>query len=212
MYPKIVVGDVHIFLFGIFLMISWVIFFYSLHILSQKKGITKPIFSDIISFTLAMFVFGRLFHMLSAWRDTKFTFQSFFQGNIGFLEFIQGFFIMEDYNLSLAGGIIGFILVFFYKTKNQKNLRAKYLDIILPSFFIAGIIGFFGAFIGGQIYGTPSNLFFAADYNTKYSTIPGKLFPLAAIYAIICIIFVIISTKLSKKEQTDGYIGYILMG
>lgn len=119
---------------------------------------------------------------------------------------------MDDYNLSLAGGIIGFIIVFLFKTKNQKNLRAKYLDIILPSFFIAGIIGFIGAFVGGQIYGTPSNLFFAVDYNTKYSTIPGKLFPLAAIYSIICMILTIISVKLSKKDKSDGYVGYMLMG
>ncbi len=211
MYPKIVIGDVHIYVFGIFLIASWVVFFYLLHIFSQKKWIVKPVFSDIFGFTMGIFLFSRLFYILSNWWDTKFILQQFFSGNVGFMDFIHQVLITTDYNLSLAGGIIGFFLVFFWKTRNQKNLRMRYLDVILPSFLIAGIIGFVGAFFGGQIYGLPSG-FISVDYSTKYSNIPWKLFPLAILYAILCLIIIILWKKFNKDDFPDGYSGLILLG
>lgn len=113
---------------------------------------------------------------------------------------------MDNYNLSLAGGIIGFIVVFLWKTRNQQSTRKKYLDIIMPSFLIAAVVGFLGAFFGGQIYGVATNNFLAVDYNTKYSTIPGKLFPLALAYCIITAILVFIWSRIEKKNLPDGYI------
>lgn len=193
-------------------MISWIIFFYCLHIFSQKKGITKPVFSDIMSFTIAIFFFARLFYMFSAWRDTKFGFQSFLSGNASLMEFLQNFFITDNYNLSLAGGIIGFAIVFFWKTRDQKNMHERYLDAIVPSFLIASIVGYFGAFLGGQIYGVSSSLFFAVDYNTKYSSIPGKLFPLAILYILITIGLLVVWRTFENKNIPDGYVGNILLG
>ena len=78
-----------------------------------------------MSFTIAIFFFARLFYMFSAWRDTKFGFQSFLSGNASLMEFLQNFFITDNYNLSLAGGIIGFTIVFFWKTRDQKKVRER---------------------------------------------------------------------------------------
>lgn len=87
----------------------------------------------------------------------------------------------------------------------------RYLDIIFPSFFIAGIIGFLGAFLSGQIYGLPSS-FLAVDYNTKFSTIPGKLFPLALVYTVFCFIISVLWAHFDNDTFPDGYSGTILCG
>lgn len=128
------------------------------------------------------------------------------------MEFLQNFFITDNYNLSLAGGIIGFAIVFFWKTRDQKNMHERYLDAIVPSFLIASIVGYFGAFLGGHIYGVSSSLFFAVDYNTKYSSIPGKLFPLAILYILITIGLLVVWRKFENKNIPDGYVGNILLG
>lgn len=78
MYPLIIIGDVKIYTFGIFLVISWLVFFACLHFFAQQKSIIKPIFSDIFSFTLSIFFFGRLFYFFSDWRNSKFMFQELF--------------------------------------------------------------------------------------------------------------------------------------
>ena len=214
MYPIVILWNIQIYVFGIFILITWITFFFFLDLFGQKKGIVKSVFSDIFSFTLSMFLFGRLFDMLSNWRDTKFLFQDFFSGTAGISNFFHHFFLPENYNLSLAWGIIGFVLIFVYKTRNQENQRKKYLDIILPSFVIAAIIWYIGAFLGGQVYGTPSSLPIAIEYNTKYAIVPfrGAVFPLAPMYILGLFILLWIFLRLEKRPSLpDGYIGYILM-
>lgn len=219
MYPFITIGDIRIYVFGLFLVCAWILFFSCLHFFSQKKGISKPIFSDnIMSFTLAIFFSSRLFDMLTQWREYKFIFQDFLSGETSFLHLIYEFFISTNndmYGLSLAGGIIGFLILFLYKTQKQKNLRARYLDVIMPSFLIAAVVGYIGAFLGGQVYGAPSEWFFAIEYTTKFRNIPfnGPVFPLAFFYILIIIVLLVIYSKyLNKKSLPDGYAGYILLG
>lgn len=82
----------------------------------------------------------------------------------------------------------------------------------MPSFLVAALIGYFGALLGGQVYGVASTAFFAINYNTKNSMIPGVLFPLPIFYMIGIAIILFASYKISRKTQTpDGYIGFIMM-
>lgn len=153
--------------------------------------------------------------MLSKWRDSKFLFQGFFTGQSGFLDFWKDFLINDNYNLSLAGGIIGFSVVFFYKIykRKQQGQLAKYIDIITPSFLISGVIWYIGALFGGQVYGTPSTAFFAINYNTKNSLIPGTLFPLPIFYVIGILVLLFVMYKINKKPNIpEGYTGLLLMG
>lgn len=126
---------------------------------------------------------------------------------------MRDFFISDNYNLSLAGGIFGFTIVFLYKLYKHKASFKRQLDIILPSFLIAAIIGYIGGFLGGQVYGVASSAFWAVDYNTKYSTLPGKLFPLAVLYILgFCILLGLWYFLQKKKNLHDGYVGFVLLG
>lgn len=214
MYPLIVLGNLHIYVFGIFMTIAWITFFYSLHIFSQKKGITKNIFNNLVSFTLAIFISGRIFYMFNEWREQKFIFQNLIEGE-SFLRFLKDFFIPENYNLSLAGGIFGFFILFFFYTQGaQKKNRKKYLDILVPSYLFAAVIGYIGALLGGEIYWVASNAFYAIEYNSKYSSIPFQttLFPLPVLYILVSVILIIVWRKLSKLVLPSGYIGFLFIG
>ena len=79
--------------------ITWLLFFVLLHRFALQRGIIKPIFSDIIGFTLSIFFFSRLFHILTDWLDEKFILVELVNGNI--LEFLRLFFIPQDYLFSL---------------------------------------------------------------------------------------------------------------
>lgn len=214
MYPFFTIFDIQIHFFGIFILIAWAVFFACLHIFWQQKNITKSIFEDILPFTISIFLFSRFFYILSQWRNEKFLFNEFFSGQKWLWEFLQTILFTENYNLSLAGGIIGFVIIFLHKTKSQKNMRSRYLDVAMPSFLIASLFAYFGGFLGGQVFWVPSTGFFSMEYNTKYRTIPfdGAVFPLPFFFIIGIILLIVIAFLFRKKTLPNGYLGYVLLG
>ena len=215
MYPTIHIGGwLSLYTFGFFMILAWGIFFTLLHYLSIRKGITKHIFSSIIDFTLAIFFFGRIFYIFSDWRTERFLFVDLFEtGNI--FTFLTDFFITDNYSLSFAGGVVGFLLVFLYKTRSIKKDRPKYWDSIVPSFLIAAVIWYIGTLLGGQIYGIVLDSFISISYTNHDSIVPfqNPTFPLPLVYAIIsgCIVFFLYRIE-QKIALPDGFIGYIGMG
>jgi prolipoprotein diacylglyceryltransferase len=81
--------------------------------------------------------------------------------------------------------VIGFLILFLRKTHTNKPERKKYIDVFVPAFLIAGIGGYLGAFLGGEIYGIGTNGVFSMTYSDKNSIIPfEKAFPLPLMYAV----------------------------
>lgn len=212
MYPRIDFGNVHISVFGIFLAISWLVFFYFLHKYSVKRGISKHIFSDIVFFTFSIFFFARLFYIIAQWRTEKFIFVDLINGG-SWMTFFGQFFTSPNYNLSFVGGVFGFFLVFFIKTAYSKY-RGRYLDIIVISFFLAAIIGYIGTLLGGQIYGTPFESFFSLTYNNKYSPVAfqQQTFPLPVLYILVSAGLFVATRHMLAKNLSDGYVGLLMMG
>ncbi len=121
------------------MILAWAVFFMLLHYFSVRRGLPKHIFDSIIDFTLIIFFFGRIFYILSDWRTEKFLFIDLFEnGNI--FAFLKQFFITDNYGLSFAGGVIGFLIVFFWKTRDKAKYRPKYWDSIIPAFLVAAAI------------------------------------------------------------------------
>ncbi len=214
MYPIISIWNIiDIYTFWVGLVLSWGIFFTLLHHFSIRKGINKPIFTDIVSFTLSIFFSSRIFYILSEWREEKFIFKDLAEGK-GFWHFLHQFFITDNYSISLAWGIIGFFIVFFIKTWHRKKDRTGYLDIVVYAFLITAVVWYIGATLGGQIYGIPFNSPFSILYTEKNSIVPfqNPLFPLPIIYAIISGGIYWLLHKLSlKHELPSGFVGYMGM-
>ncbi len=201
MYPQIELPfGITVYTFGIALSISFLLFFGMLYKLSGKFGINTNFFiGNALQLFLASFVLSRLFFHLSEFKDVI---------SEGFLRF----FVTSDYNFSLAGGALGFFLVLIHKLKKHKLPLGKYLDAVVLAFLFAGVIGYLGAFIGGQIYGKPTNLPFGITYSDPESANPytSPVVPLALIYAFFCFVyFVVLYIARAAFVKIDGLVGYL---
>lgn len=213
MYPTIEISGFYIYTFGTIIACTWLLFIILLHRFAWKKWFTKSIFGSIVPFTLSIFFFGRLFYILSEWVDQKFILMDLLHGNI--INFLKLFFISEEYFFSLFGGIFGFMMVFLWKTRQIKKDRWRYLDGIIFAFLYAAILGYFWALLGGQVYGIPFHSPFSIVYDHKNTIIKDHipLFPIAALYMILCIILVVSLRRMSKRILLpDGFIGFMGMG
>jgi len=192
-----------IYTFGLSLSIAFFLFFGMLYKLSVKFGINTNFFlGNVLLFFVSIFLFSRLFHIIAEWRDFKFII------NDSFWKFL----FMPDYNFSLMGGIFGFLLILLYQEKKFRFSIQKYIDACVLAFLFAAIVGFLGAFLGGQIYGKPTDLPIGISYALSASSIissPTPLFPLAIIYAITCFVLFSILYPLRMIIATEGLFGYL---
>ncbi|MDD2916327.1 MAG: prolipoprotein diacylglyceryl transferase [Candidatus Gracilibacteria bacterium] len=202
MYPQIEILGVTIFTFGLALSISFILFFFMLYKLSEKFGINANFFlGNALWFFLSMFIFSRLFYIMAEWRDFQFLWSQ------GILKFL----LMSDYNFSLMGGILGFMIILLIQLKRFKISTRKYIDAIVLSFLFASIIGFIGAFFGGQIYGRPTDSFVGISATSDMSNTPytSPMFPLALLYSTVSFVLFFCLYLVRKFTKIEGLIGYI---
>ncbi len=214
MYPLIIIGNLQIHVFWLMMSFAWIVFFYLLHQFCLGKGITKHVFVNIVFFTVAIFLFSRIFYIFNEWRDQKFLFQNLLETR-SLVSFLKDLLITKNYDLTLSGWIFGFFGAFWVLTQwKQKKYKEKYLDIIVPAFLFAGVIGYFGALLGGQIYGFSTDAFYGLYYTHKYSPIPFNqwTFPLPILYIFFIVGLLGLWYKISKLDTPDGYVGYLFMG
>ena len=192
---------------------AWLLFFVLLHRLTIARGIIRPIFEDIFTFTFSLFFFARIFHILTDWINEKFIFVDLVHGN--FLEFLRLFFIPQDYLFSLFGAIFGFILVFYTKTYKIRKDRYKYLDAIVIAFLSASLLWYLASLLGGQVYGIPFSSPLSITYTHIDSIVKDRaaLFPLAFMYILLTSAILIGLYRFWKvRILPDGYIGIMGIG
>lgn len=213
MYPTLEIFSVRFYTFGVIIACTWLLFFVLLHRFSLQRGLLRPIFSDIITFTLSIFFFARVFHIFRDWLDEKFILMELLDGKVG--EFLKLFFIPQNYLFSLFGAIVGFTLIFIIKTHMVKKDRNRYIDAIVLAFLSSGLLGYFGALLGGQVYGIPFSSPVSITYDHVDTIVKDRapLFPLAFLYIIITAGILFGIQKFStKRALPDGFMGYIGIG
>ncbi len=215
MYPVINIWSwISVYTFWLCMIIAWAIFFMLLHYFSLRRWLPRHIFDSIIDFTLSIFFFGRIFYILADWRTEKFLFMDLFEtGDI--FAFLKQFFITDNYSLSFAGGVAGFLIIFFYKTWNRAKDRPKYWDSIVPAFLVAAIIGYIGTLLGGQIYGMVLDTWFSIHYTSPDSIVPfqNPTFPLPIMYSLSAFLTVFFLYRIETKiHLPEGLIWYMGMG
>ena len=202
MYPQIEIFGITIFTFGLSLSISFILFFFMLYKLSEKFGINANFFLwNVLWFFLSMFVFSRFFYIIAEWRDFQFLWSQ------GILKFL----LMSDYNFSLMGGVFGFTMVLLVQLKRFKISPRKYIDAIVLAFLFASVIGFIGAFFGGQIYGRPTDSFMGIAASSDVSNTPytSPMFPLALLYSFVSFVLFFCLYLVRKFTKIEGLVGYV---
>lgn len=89
------------------------------------------------------------------------------------------------------------------------------MDIVIISAIFAAIVGYIGAFFGGQTYGIRSEGIFAVDYINNPILAEFPRFPLALAYSI-CAIFIFsiiyIVKKIRPERSMAAGLGALLWG
>jgi hypothetical protein len=151
---------------------------------------------------------------LTDWRNEKYLFIDLIEGS-GFIEFLKGFLITDNYNLSFSGGIFWFLSIFIWQLYRKRANMVRNIDVLVQAFFYAGIIGYLGTLLGGQIYGAYFDSFFSLLYTDKNSIVPvgSARFPLPIMYILVCLSSILLIGKMRKTLTVpDGFIGYIGFG
>lgn len=213
MFSQFIVLGIPIYTFWLSLSICFILFFWMLYRLSLKLWINTNFFlNNIFFYFISMFIFSRLFYVISEWRDFKFVFEEW-------SSWYLKFFLMQDYNFSLIWWIFWFLLVLFFQIKKYKIRSEKYIDAIVLAFLFAWIIWYLWAFLGWVIWWKPTNLPIWISYNndalssSKWPAYVWPLFPLWMIYSILSfIIFVTLYfTRIFVKiEWFVWYLGIII--
>ncbi len=167
-----------IYTFWLTLSICFFLFLRMLKKLSYRYSYNFSFFlNNILWYFISVFIFSRLFFILSKWKDMKFIKDPF------------EFFIMSDYNFSLFGAIFWFFIVFLITLKLEKSKIINYLDGVVVSFLFVLIIWYIWAFLWWQVYWNEisdnlSSIWIL--YTHPFSNVPYEvpIFPLAIVYSI----------------------------
>ncbi len=119
------------------------------------------------------------------------------------LRTLWNFIAIWDQGFSFWGAVIGFIGMLTYRIYKEKESLWKWYDSLTVPTLIGLSIGYFGAFLGGYSYGSPTILPWGITYQTftvKYTT---AIHP-TQIYAIIAIVLLLWS-KQKLKQKTDFF-------
>jgi len=200
LYPFFDIYWVHIYTFGITLTACFFLFLWSLRRLWGRFGYNFSFFlNNITWYFLSVFIFSRLFFVISKWSDMKFIRDPF------------EFFIMSDYNFSLFGAIFGFFAILGITTKLEKTKITKYIDGVILSFFLVLFIGYVWALLWWQVYGRETTFWIEILYSHPFSLVPYQvpIFPLPIVYAITTFLLFSGLYILSIFVHIRWFIGYL---
>lgn len=197
--------------FGVCLAISFGLFYWMLRRLGHKYKINTAFFTvNLLTFFLATFFTSRLMHvLLFLGVPTKSAFLTEYP--------FWSFFLTPDFFFSFGGAILGFLIVFLiiFAQRDAEN-RDDALDIVVISGLFATIMGYLGAFLGGQTYGVKSDGIFAIDYlNSNFILADFPRFPIALFYVFFVLLifsFCYIIKKLRKEKGLTAGAGSLLFG
>lgn len=193
-----------IYTFGLTLTICFFSALWMLQKLSKRYAININIFTNnILWYFFGIYIFSRLFYIIGKWNDIK-----YIQNPIDF-------FITSDYNFSLVWAIVWFTIVFLTHLKSRKENLNKYIDPLVITFIFILIIGFIGAFLGGQVYGKNTQIGIEILYTHPHTPVVYEVpvFPLPLIYAglnFILFCFLYIGSMYVHLKWVIGYFWLII--
>ena len=201
MYPFFEVFSwIYIYTFWLTLVISFFAFLWMLKRLSHRFWInTTFFFNRIIWYFLSVFIFSRLFYVISNWNEFRFIGKP--------LEF----FLMSDYNFSLMGAIFWFLLVLFISIILHWLRSWKYMDVSVLSLLFVLPIWYIWTLLWGQVYWKETHFWIEILYTNVFSPVPYQVpvFPLPIVYALVFFLLFSALYMISMFVKVRWIIGYI---
>lgn len=188
-----------IYTFWLTIVICFFAFLWMLKKLSTRFAYDFLIFQkNILWYFLGVFIFSRLFYVIWKWHDLK------------YIKNPLEFFVMSDYNFSLAWAIFWFLLVFYITTRLRKERLNNFIDGLSISFYFVLAIGFIWALLWGQVYGRETMYWIEILYSNPFTPVPYQVpvFPLPIIYSISFFILFSVTYILSMYVHIKWIIWY----
>lgn len=109
----------------------------------------------------------------------------------------------------LWSGIVFFLLAFLYHCSKQKEKIGQWLDVIVPAGVIAFIFQSFGAFLGGDQYGKPTELPWGLVFENAEVpfTIPVHPVQLYMLFALLLLLIIV--QILHRRMMRESLVGLI---
>jgi len=190
----------YIYTFWLSLTICFFVFLWMLKKLCHRFWINDTFFFNrILWYFLSVFIFSRLFYIISRWNDFK------------FIKDPLEFFLMSDYNFSLIWAFFWYFLVMFISIVLHSLRSWKYMDVSVLSFLFASIIWYIWAFFGWQVYWKETNFWIEILYTNPFSPVPYEVpvFPLPIVYSIVFFILFSILYMLAMFINVRWVVWYI---
>lgn len=118
-----------------------------------------------------------------------------------------------DAGYLLWAGIVFFLITFFYHCSKQKEKIGQWMDVIVPAAVIAFIFDSFGAFLGGEQYGKPTELPWGLAFENPEVpfTIPVHPVQLYMLFALLILLLTLQVLHMKMvRESLIGLIGLTL--
>lgn len=189
-----------IYIFWLTIVFCFFLFLWMLKKLSLKLWYDYLIFKkNVLWFFLWVLFFSRIFYIIWKWHDSK------------YIKNPLEFFIMSDYNFSLAWAITWFFIVMYILLKIRKEKLNHFIDGIVISLFFVLFFGFIWALFWWQVYGRETLYGIEISYNHPFTLVPYQvpIFPLPIIYSILFFILFSISYISSMYIHIKWIIWYI---
>jgi prolipoprotein diacylglyceryltransferase len=190
----------YIYTFWLSLTICFFVFLWMLKKLCHRFWINDTFFFNrILWYFLSVFIFSRLFYVISRWNDFK------------FIKAPLEFFLMSDYNFSLIWAFFWYFLVMFISIVLHSLRSWKYMDVSVLSFLFASVIWYIWAFFGWQVYWKETNFWIEILYTNPFSPVPYEVpvFPLPIVYSIVFFILFCILYMLAMFINVRWVVWYI---
>ena len=201
LYPYIeILPWFSIYIFWLTLCVCFFLFLWKLKRLSKRFGYSFTFFSqNVLWYFLSIFIFSRLFYVLSRWNDMKFIKNPF------------EFFIMNDFNFSLFWAIFWFLVVTGVLLRIEKSSFKRYIDGIVLSFLLIMTVWYFWALFGWQVYGKETMYGIEISYQHFTATVPFQvpIFPLPIVYGLLSFLLFSGMYILSLFVHVRGFVGYL---
>lgn len=205
MFPIILrIGGLHIYSYGLFLFISFLIGTKMVEVRAKKFGVASESVTNLALLTLIMVVVGaRLLYVIFHWAEFSgdlIGIIAFWRGGLGGLMFFGGFI------LALGVGII--------YARHKKMPLLKMLDAVTPAIVLGEGLTRIGCFLNGCCFGKPTNSFPGVvfpDHSAAGDTFSCPIHPTQLYSSFAGFVLFISALILEKKHLKDGLLFGIIM-
>jgi len=122
-------------------------------------------------------------------------------------------FIFWDGGFSFLGGAIGIAAVLYWVTRTQRATFLQWLDVLLPATTFGLAFDWFGKFLGGKAYGSPTDIFWGVTYDAIGVRYTVPIHPVQIYYTLFFLaltFLLLIVRKYTKRAGAETLAGILL--